>query len=60
MRHDKSNLRDVEFTLFEPLGPGPEYGTAPFEEFDQVTARNMPAEIEQPARENLASSFADL
>ncbi len=39
MGHYKSNLRDIEFNLFEVLGTGDLLGTGPFAEIDRDTAR---------------------
>ena len=38
MGHYKSNLRDIEFNLFEVLGRDDVLGTGPFEEYDVATA----------------------
>lgn len=59
MGHYKSNLRDIEFNLFELLGREDVYGTGPFAEVDGDTARSMLAEIDRLAREDLAASFED-
>ena len=44
MGHYKSNLRDIEFNLFEVLGRDKLYGTGPFEGVRVVyhTADNIP------------------
>ena len=42
MSHYKSNLRDIEFNLFEVLGRDEVLGTGPFEEVDADTARVDP------------------
>src|SRR5690606_5363197 len=59
MSHYKSNLRDVEFNLFELLDRQSVLGTGPFEEVDVDTAKSILAEVERLAREDLASSFVD-
>ncbi len=59
MGHYKSNLRDVEFNLFEVLGRGAVYGTGPFQEIDPDTARTMLAEITRLAENELAASYED-
>jgi alkylation response protein AidB-like acyl-CoA dehydrogenase len=59
MGHYKSNLRDIEFNLFEVLGRDKLYGTGPFEEMDTETARNVLAELTRLAENELAESFAD-
>ena len=37
MSHYRSNLRDIEFNLFEYLKADDYYGDAPFETFDKDT-----------------------
>ncbi|MDX6326407.1 MAG: hypothetical protein QOK15_2761 [Nocardioidaceae bacterium] len=59
MSHYKSNMRDIEFNLFEVLGRQDVLGTGPFEEVDLDTARTILAEVDRMAREDLASSYAD-
>ena len=59
MSHYKSNLRDIEFNLFEVLGRQDLLGTGPFEEIDEETARAILTEVERLAREELASSYQD-
>lgn len=60
MSHYKSNLRDVEFNLFELFNRQDILGTGPFEEVDTDTAKSILTEIERIAREDLAASFDDL
>ncbi|CAM5591140.1 acyl-CoA dehydrogenase [Streptomyces tanashiensis] len=55
----KSNLRDIEFNLFEVLGRDKVYGTGPFEEMDVETAKSILDEIRRLAENELAESFAD-
>jgi len=57
--HYKSNLRDIEFNLFEVLGRDEVMGTGPFENVDGETAREILAEVDRLAREDLAASFED-
>jgi alkylation response protein AidB-like acyl-CoA dehydrogenase len=57
MSHYKSNLRDVEFNLFELFGRGDVYGTGEFADFDVDTAKSVLSEIERICREDLAASF---
>jgi alkylation response protein AidB-like acyl-CoA dehydrogenase len=57
--HYKSNLRDIEFNLFEVLNRDEVLGTGPFAEVDSDTAREVLAEVERLAREELAASFVD-
>jgi alkylation response protein AidB-like acyl-CoA dehydrogenase len=59
MSHYKSNLRDVEFNLFEVLGRQELLGTAPFDEVDEETARDMLAEVNRLALGPVAESFVD-
>lgn len=59
MSHYKSNLRDLEFNLFEVFGTEGVFGTGPYAEIDADTARNILAEVDRLAREDLADSFAD-
>src|SRR3984885_9553648 len=59
MSHYKSNLRDIEFNLFEVLGRGEILGTGSFAEVDSDTARDMLAEVNRLATGPLAESFAD-
>jgi alkylation response protein AidB-like acyl-CoA dehydrogenase len=57
--HYKSNLRDIEFNLFEVLGRDEVLGQGPFAEVDGETARSILAEVDRLAREDLAASYAD-
>ena len=59
MSHYKSNLRDVEFNLFELFGRDEILGKAPFDEVDTDTARSIVGEIERLSREDLAASCVD-
>ena len=59
MSHYRSNLRDIEFNLFEVLGRDEVLGTGPFEEVDTDTARTILAEVDRLAREDLAASYQD-
>src|SRR3954467_14720119 len=59
MGHYKSNLRDIEFNLFELLGRDDVLGTGPFAEVDGETAREILAEVDRMAREDLAESFEE-
>jgi alkylation response protein AidB-like acyl-CoA dehydrogenase len=59
MSHYKSNLRDIEFNLFELFGRQDVLGTAPFAEIDEETAREMLAEVNKLALGPVAESFAD-
>ncbi|GAA2811096.1 acyl-CoA dehydrogenase [Kitasatospora sp. CM 4170] len=59
MGHYKSNLRDVEFNLFEVFGREQVYGTGPFADMDVETAKNILSEITRLAENDLAASFTD-
>ncbi|MFJ6739118.1 acyl-CoA dehydrogenase [Streptomyces sp. NPDC091279] len=59
MGHYKSNLRDIEFNLFEVLGRDKLYGTGPFEEMDTETAKSVLEELTRLSENELAESFAD-
>jgi len=60
MSHYKSNLRDIEFNLFEVLGRQEILGTGPFDEaVDADTARDMLAEANRLAVGPIADSFVD-
>jgi alkylation response protein AidB-like acyl-CoA dehydrogenase len=63
MSHYKSNLRDLEFNLFEVFGgadggPHPILGQGPFAEVDVDTARSILTEADRIAKEVLAPSYA--
>jgi alkylation response protein AidB-like acyl-CoA dehydrogenase len=57
--HYKSNLRDIEFNLFEVLGRDEVLGKGPFSEVDGETARSILAEVDRLAREDIAASYED-
>jgi alkylation response protein AidB-like acyl-CoA dehydrogenase len=57
--HYRSNLRDLEFNLFEVFGSGDRMGTAPFAEMDPETARGVLTELEKVASGPLAASFVE-
>ncbi|MFQ6170757.1 acyl-CoA dehydrogenase [Oryzobacter sp. R7] len=59
MGHYKSNLRDLEFNLFEVFGRGDVLGSGPYEELDADTAREMLKEVARLAENELAESFQD-
>ena len=58
MSHYKSNLRDLEFNLFEVFGTGDLAGNSAYPDFDVETARSILAEAERLATEELAGSYA--
>ena len=47
MSHYKSNMRDIEFNLFEVLGRQDVLGTGPFEDVDVDTAKSILAEVDR-------------
>jgi alkylation response protein AidB-like acyl-CoA dehydrogenase len=57
--HYKSNLRDIEFNLFEVLGRDEVLGQGPFADVDGETARAILSEVDRLAREDLAASYED-
>ncbi|MGH3321996.1 MAG: acyl-CoA dehydrogenase family protein, partial [Streptosporangiaceae bacterium] len=59
MGHYRSNLRDLEFNLFEVLGRQEVLGAGPYAEMDEDTARGVLAEVDRLAREDLAASFEE-
>ncbi len=61
MQHYRSNLRDLEFNLFEVFGAGedgrhPVLGQGPFADLDEETARGILTEADRLVREELAAS----
>ncbi len=59
MSHYKSNLRDIEFNLFEVLRRQDLLGQPPYPELDEETVRGILSELERMATGPLAESFAD-
>jgi len=59
MSHYKSNVRDIEFNLFEVLRRQDLLGQPPYPELDEETARGILGELERMATGPLAESFAD-
>jgi alkylation response protein AidB-like acyl-CoA dehydrogenase len=66
MSHYKSNLRDLEFNLFEVFGGNtsdggahPVLGAGPYTDVDVDTARSVLAEVDRLARDVLAASYTD-
>jgi alkylation response protein AidB-like acyl-CoA dehydrogenase len=62
MSHYKSNLRDLEFNLFEVFAGGEQdqhavLGQGPFADVDADTARSVLNEVDRLAREDLAASY---
>jgi len=59
MSHYKSNLRDIEFNLFEVLDRQEVLGTGPYTEIDRDTAESILSEVDTLTRTKLAESFSD-
>ncbi|HEY0816191.1 MAG TPA: acyl-CoA dehydrogenase [Pseudonocardia sp.] len=59
MGHFKSNLRDIEFNLFEVFRVQERLGDAPFDSADLDTVRDTLRELNSVAVGPLAASFAD-
>ena len=59
MSHYRSNLRDIEFNLFEVLGRDEVLGQGPFADIDAETAREILSEVDRMAREDLAASYVE-
>jgi len=58
MSHYRTNLRDIEFNLFEVLGAEEYYGSGPFASMDADQARMLISEFERFTRESTwAESF---
>jgi len=59
MGHFKSNLRDIEFNLFEVLKRQDLLGADPYPDLDEETARGILDEVNRLAAGPIADSFAD-
>ena len=59
MGHYKSNLRDIEFNLFEVLGRQELLGSEHFPEIDEQTARGILDEVNRLAIGPIADSFTE-
>ena len=59
MPHYRSNLRDLEFNLFEVFGAAERMGTGPYADMDPQTAREVLREVDRLATGPLAEPFAD-
>jgi hypothetical protein len=57
--HYRSNLRDLEFNLFEVNRIQDYLGSGPWPDLDEATARDILTEIERLAREDFAASYVD-
>lgn len=58
MSHYKSNLRDIEFNLFEVFGGTERFGNAPFDDIDVDTAKDFLKNTETLATGLLSDTFA--
>ncbi len=58
MGHYRSDLRDIEFALFEVLGADESLGQGPFGQMDRDAARSVLDEVNRLATGPLAASFA--
>jgi alkylation response protein AidB-like acyl-CoA dehydrogenase len=59
MGHYKSNLRDIEFNLFEVFGADRALGSGPFSQLDVDSAKDVLREVERLTTNDLAASFTD-
>jgi alkylation response protein AidB-like acyl-CoA dehydrogenase len=59
MGHYRSNVRDLEFNLFEVFGRDEILGSGRYSEIDAETARSILAEVERLASTELAASLLD-
>ncbi len=59
MSHYRSNLRDIEFALFEVFGVDRRLGHGRYEDLDLDTARGILSEVERLASGPLAASLLD-
>src|SRR6476469_586778 len=59
MGHYRSNVRDLEFNLFEVLGRQQVLGSCPYADVDADTAREMVREVARLAEHELADSLIE-
>src|SRR4029450_3162910 len=59
MTHYKSNVRDIEFNLFEVFERGAVLGQGPYDELDEDTARSILHEVDRLARDELPAPYAN-
>ncbi|MDF5755121.1 acyl-CoA dehydrogenase [Spongiactinospora sp. TRM90649] len=59
MTHYRSNVRDIEFNLFEVLGTDRFLGSGALSDLDRDACRDILAEVARLAEGPLAASFAD-
>ncbi|GAB3400696.1 acyl-CoA dehydrogenase [Flindersiella endophytica] len=57
MSHYRSNLRDIEFTLFDVLGRDQILGAGQYEDIDLDTARSILSEMDRLATNEIAASY---
>jgi alkylation response protein AidB-like acyl-CoA dehydrogenase len=57
MSHYRSNLRDIEFTLFDVLRRDEILGTGQYEDIDLDTARSILSEMDRLATNEVAASY---
>ena len=58
MSHYRSNVRDIEFNLFEVFGLRDRMGKAPFADFDEETTKEVIREVDRFSREVIAQTYA--
>jgi len=59
MGHYKSNLRDIEFNLYEVFGADQTLGQGPYSNLDKDSSRDILKEVERLCSNDLAASFVD-
>jgi alkylation response protein AidB-like acyl-CoA dehydrogenase len=59
MGHYKSNLRDIEFNLYEVLGADKTLGKGPYSNLDKDSSRDILKEVQRLCENDLAASFVD-
>ena len=59
MGHYKSNLRDIEFNLFEVFGADQTLGQGPYSNLDKDSARDVLKEVARLCENDLAASFVE-
>jgi alkylation response protein AidB-like acyl-CoA dehydrogenase len=59
MSHYRSNLRDLQFNLFEVFDTGAALGRGPFPDHDEDGARDILAQVERLASGPVAESYAE-
>jgi alkylation response protein AidB-like acyl-CoA dehydrogenase len=59
MGHYKSNLRDIEFNLFEVFGADQTLGHGPYTNLDIDSAKDVLKEVERLCTNDLAASFVE-